>query len=195
MQNVCKITTGKSCDELSQHDNKTRRWTRSGKTKNMYEWVTTRMPMTTCMLAWHSTIRTSMTSFMIEWLRTMRTLVIHLCTYTHRGSSLSLSYHLHGHPCVCGLFTLILPFYYLLYLPLLFLFLKYMKFMINLHNSCNEGVDASDDLLLSTVSGARRSSEPFSSLSLSWRKLVVQSVVVCQSCWNRKTCFRWVFDH
>ena len=29
--------------------------------------------MTTCMLAWHSTIRTSMTSSMIAWLRTMRT--------------------------------------------------------------------------------------------------------------------------
>ena len=32
----------------------------------------------------------------------------------------------------------------------LFLFLNYMKSMVNLHNSCNEGVDASDDLLLST---------------------------------------------
>ena len=51
---------------------------------------------------------------------------------------------------VCGLFTLILPLYFLLYLPSLFLFLNYMKSMVNLHNSCNEGVDASDDLLLST---------------------------------------------
>ena len=42
------------------------------------------------------------------------------------------------------------PFYFLLYLPLLFLVLNYMKSMVNLHNSCNEGVDASDELLLST---------------------------------------------
>ena len=68
----------------------------------------------------------------------------------HLGSSLSLSYHLHGHPCVCGLFTLILPLYFLLYLPPLFLFLNYMKSVVNLHNSCNESVDASDDSLLST---------------------------------------------
>ena len=40
MQNVCKITTGKSYDELLQHDNKMRIWTRSGKTKIMYDWVT-----------------------------------------------------------------------------------------------------------------------------------------------------------
>ena len=34
----CK--TGKGYDELLQHDNKMRIWTRSGKTKIMYEWVT-----------------------------------------------------------------------------------------------------------------------------------------------------------
>ena len=68
----------------------------------------------------------------------------------HLGSSLGLSCHLHGHPCVCGLFTLILPFYFLLYLPPLFLFLNYMKSVVNLQNSCNESVDASDELLLST---------------------------------------------
>ena len=69
----------------------------------------------------------------------------------HRGSRcLRHPHHPHGHPRLCGLFALILPFYFLLYLPLLFLFLTYMKSMVNLHNSCNEGVDASDDLLLST---------------------------------------------
>ena len=68
----------------------------------------------------------------------------------HLGSSLRHSSHLHIHVHVCGLFTLILHFYFLLYLPLLFLFLNYMKSMVNVHNSCNEGVDASDDLLLST---------------------------------------------
>ena len=40
-----------------------------------------------------------------------RLLCLHLHTQMHLGSSLSLSCHLHGHPCVCGLFTLILPFY------------------------------------------------------------------------------------
>ena len=71
-------------------------------------------------------------------------------THMHLGSSLSLSCHVHGHPRVCGLFTLVLPFYFLLHLRPLYLFLNYMKFVVNLHNSCNEGVDASDDLLLFT---------------------------------------------
>ena len=69
----------------------------------------------------------------------------------HLGSSLRHSPHPHGHPRVCGLFALILPFYFLLHLTPLFLFLNYMKSMVNLHNSWNEGVDASDDLLLSTL--------------------------------------------
>ena len=131
---------------------------------------TTRMPMTTCMLAWHSTIRTSMTSSMLAWHFTMRTpattstecrahflgsVVVSSSSHTHmhRGSSLRHSSHLHIHVHVCGLFTLILPFYFLLHLPLLFLFLNYMMSLVNLHNSCNEGVDASDDLLLSTWDG------------------------------------------
>ena len=58
---------------------------------------------------------------------------------------LCVLYFIHGHIHVCGLFTLILPFYFLLYHP--HVFLKYMKSMVNLHNSCNQGVDASDDLL------------------------------------------------
>ena len=61
-----------------------------------------------------------------------------------------MSSHMVIHVCACGLYTLIIPFYFLLYLPPLFLFLNYMKSMVNLHKSCNEGVDASDDLLLST---------------------------------------------
>ena len=77
----------------------------------------------------------------------------------HFGSSLRHSSHLHIHVHVCGLFTLILPFYFLLYLPPLFLFLNYMKSMVNLHNSCNEGVDASDDLLLSTRRIEKHSSQ------------------------------------
>ena len=68
----------------------------------------------------------------------------------HFGSSLSLSCHLHvhGHPCV--LFTLVFPFYFLLYLPLLFLFLNYLKSVVNLHNSCNESMDSTDEFSLST---------------------------------------------
>ena len=75
-----------------------------------------------------------------------RLLCLHLQTHMHFGSSLSLSCHLHGHPCVCGLSTLILPFYFLIYLPPLFLFLNDMKSVVHLHNSCNESVDASDEL-------------------------------------------------
>ena len=54
--------------------------------------------------------------------------------------------HVHGHPCV--LFTLILPFYFLLYLPPLFPLPQIPE--VNLHNSCNESVDASDEFSLST---------------------------------------------
>ena len=80
----------------------------------------------------------------------------HLHAHMHLGSSLSLSCHLHGHPRVCGLFTLILPFYFLLYLPPLFLFLNYMKSVVNLRNSCNESVDSTDEFSLSTYGGWRR---------------------------------------
>ena len=68
----------------------------------------------------------------------------------HFGSSLSLSCHLHGHPRVCGLFTLILPFYFLLYLPLLFLFLNYLKSVVSLHNSCNESVGSAGEFSFPT---------------------------------------------
>ena len=54
------------------------------------------------------------------------------------------------HVCA-GLFILILPFYFLLYLPPLFLFLNYVKSMVNLHNSCNESVDSTDEFSLSTA--------------------------------------------
>ena len=56
--------------------------------------------------------------------------------------------HVHGHLCV--LFTLILPFYFLLYLPSLFLFLKYLKSVVNLYNSANESMDSIDEFSLST---------------------------------------------
>ena len=68
----------------------------------------------------------------------------------HLGSSLSLSCHFHGNPRVCGLFTLILLFYFLLYLPPLFLFLNYLKSVVNLHNSGNESMDSTVEFYLST---------------------------------------------
>ena len=79
-------------------------------------------------------------------------LVIHLRTCTHRGSSdssLRHSPHPHGHPRVCVVSS---PWSslstFLLYLPPLLPFLNHMESMVNLHNSYNESVDASDDLLL-----------------------------------------------
>ena len=75
---------------------------------------------------------------------------VFIFTHMHLGSSLSLSYHLHGHRCVCSLFTMILPFNFLLYLPPLFLFLNYVKSVVNLHNSCNESMDSTDEFSLST---------------------------------------------
>ena len=71
----------------------------------------------------------------------------------HRGSSLASvrhSHHLHVHGHLCILFTLIFPFYFLLYLPPLFLFLIYLKSVVNLHNSCNESMDSTDGFSLST---------------------------------------------
>ena len=55
---------------------------------------------------------------------------------------------MHGHLCV--LFTLILPFYFLLYLPSLFFFLLYLKSVVNLHNSTNESMDSTEEFSLST---------------------------------------------
>ena len=40
--------------------------------------------------------------------------------------------------------------HFLLYLPLLFLFLNYLKSVVNLHNSCNESMDSTDEFSLST---------------------------------------------
>ena len=79
--------------------------------------------------------------------------LVFIRTLMHRDSSSmfapSRHLHVHGHPCV--LFTLILPFYFLLYLPLLlFLFLNYLKSVVNLHNSCNESMDSTDEFSLST---------------------------------------------
>ena len=79
---------------------------------------------------------------------------LHLHAHLHFGSScLSPSLHLHVHGHLCVLFDLTLLFYFLLYLPPLFLFLTYMKSMVNLHNSCNEGVDSTDEFHLHTTGG------------------------------------------
>ena len=113
---------------------------------------TTRMPMTTFVLAWHRTMRTPATTSTERRAHFLRLVLscFHLHAHMHFGSSLSLSCHLHGHPRACVLFTLILPFYFLLYLPLLFLFLNYQKSVVNLHNSCNESMDSTDEFSLST---------------------------------------------
>ena len=104
--------------------------------------------MTTFMIAWHFTMRTLATTSTMHraYSLSQRSLVL-IFTHMHFGSSLG---HLHGHPCVCGLFDLILPFYFLLYFPLLFLFLNYMKSVVNLHNSCIESVDSTDEFYFST---------------------------------------------
>ena len=62
-----------------------------------------------------------------------------------------LSYHPHGHPRACVLFALTFSFYFLLFLPSLFLFLTDKKFMANLYNSAKEGVDTNDVLSFPTI--------------------------------------------
>ena len=78
--------------------------------------------MTTFMIAWHRTMLTPATTSTERRAHFLREVLsrLHPHTHMHLGSSLSLSCHLHGHPRACGLFTLILPFYFLLYLPPLF---------------------------------------------------------------------------
>ena len=69
----------------------------------------------------------------------------------HCGSRcLSLSCHLHPWSSSCAfLLDLILPFYFLLYLPPLFLFLKYLKSVVNLYNSAHESMDSTEEFSLS----------------------------------------------
>ena len=111
--------------------------------------------MTSSMIAWHRTMHTPLTTSTEHRAHSLsQRRFVFIRTHMHRGSSsnsLRHSHHLHvhGHPCV--LFILILPFYFLLYLPPLFLFLKYLKSVVNLHNSCNESMDSTDEFSLSTV--------------------------------------------
>ena len=111
--------------------------------------------MTTFMIAWHRTMHTPLTNSTEREctfpLLCQRSLVF-IRTHMHRGSSFMFapSHHLHGHPRACSLFDLILPFYFLLYLMSLFLFLNYLKCVVNLHNSCNESMDSTDEFSLST---------------------------------------------
>ena len=111
--------------------------------------------MTTSMLAWHRTMRTPLNTSTERRAQFSGGPVVSSSsyTYTHRGSSstcLRLSHHPHGHPRACVLFTLTLPFYLLLFLPPLFLFLTYMKSMVNLQNSAKEGVGNTDVPFLPT---------------------------------------------
>ena len=60
--------------------------------------------MTTCMVAWYRTMRTPLNTSTERRAHFLSVVdVFHLHTYTHRGSSLSFSCHLHGHPCVRSL--------------------------------------------------------------------------------------------
>ena len=67
---VHTMASGKSDDELTQHDNKMRIWTRSGKFRKVenpelstaWRQSMTRTPMTTSMIAWHCTMRTPLTT-------------------------------------------------------------------------------------------------------------------------------------
>ena len=109
VRNVCKITTGTSYDELLKHENKMRIWTRSGKTKIMYEWVTKHNANVNDDIHACVALHNAHTHNHIHWASCAfsgSVVVFHLHTHMHLGSSLSLPCHLHGHPRVCGLFTL-----------------------------------------------------------------------------------------
>ena len=60
-----------------------------------------------------------------------------------------LSCHFHVHDHLCVLFTLLLPFHFLLHLPPFSFFLKYLTSVVNLHNSANERMDSTDEFSLS----------------------------------------------
>ena len=164
--------------------------------------------MTTFMIAWHCTMRTPATTSTEReraFLLVCQRSVVSHHSHTHRGSSsisLRLSPHPHGH-LLCVLFTLILPFYFLLYLPPLFLFLLYLESVVNLHNSANESVDSTDEFSLSTGCEPKAhdfyetSVEPYMQLldspplfSLLTRRLVCRSVVVVRVRKKGATCWR-----
>ena len=175
-KNVCKITTGKSYDELLQHDNKMRnlgtKWKFRRVEKSM-RWVTKHNANAN---GQHPCLRDTPLhgrQWQHSWLRgTAR--CVHLQPHplsvvrTFLGSVVvSSSSRTHAlwlkfesfmsspwpSTCVRSLWVfhvismaihmcavLILPFYFLLYLPPLFLFLNYLKSVVNLHNSCNESM-------------------------------------------------------
>ena len=71
-------------------------------------------------------------------------------THTHRGSN-NESFT----PCTwsnscASLSSLVLPFYFLHFLTSLIFFLQFLNFVVNLHNSCNESMDSTDEFSLST---------------------------------------------
>ena len=192
---VHKMATGKSEDELLQHDNKMRIWTRSGKFRKVEnpEWSLTwwqstrRIPMTTSMLAWHCMTRTSLTTSMIAWHCMTRTslttsMIAWQCTMRTplttstdihmsivRILSGSLVFTSSAHTCtlaqaqtVCAFTSppcawssvrslhLDSPSLFPALPSAFFLFLKYLKSVVNLHNSANESMDSTDEFSLST---------------------------------------------
>ena len=113
--------------------------------------------MTTSMIAWHHTMRTPATTSTER--ECAFTLICQRSVVSHHSHTRALWVklkkfapsphpHVHGHLCI--LFTLILPFYFLLYLPPLFFFLLNLKSVVNLHNSANESLDSIDEFSLST---------------------------------------------
>ena len=63
---------------------------------------------------------------------------------------MSHSLHPHGQIHVRLSSPLILPFYFLHFLTSLIFFLQFLKFAVNLRNSCNESMDSTDEFSLST---------------------------------------------
>ena len=167
------MATGKSDDELLQHDNKLRIGTRSGKFRKsriIYGFVTKHNAnandnIHACVtlhdtdvndniydcVALHDTYTTTKRERAFP-LVCQRSVVSHH-SHTHRGSSskcLRHSPHLHVHGHLCVLFTLTLPFYFLHFLTSLTFFLQFQKHVVNLHNSANESMDSTDEFSLST---------------------------------------------
>ena len=149
--------------------------------------------MTSSVIAWHRTMRTFATTSTEHErafpLVCQRSLVF-IRTHMHRGSSsksLRHSPHLHVHGHLCGLFILILPFYFLLYLPPLFLFLKYLKSVVNLHNSCNETVESTDEFSLSTGINCTRPEATRRSREQEVEALEARGAVPRQHCGSRFT--------
>ena len=107
--------------------------------------------MTTSMLAWHFTMRTLATTATELHPHFLGSVVVSSSSHTHAPWLPVCAIH----PISIFMFTCVRSLHFDLSFLLLALLsapfsLPQMKSMVNLHNSCKEGVDASDDLFLST---------------------------------------------